>query len=90
MTLQPVPQVRVNETESLLSALRLDMGICQLPDMLVQPHLASGELVELLPSCRPEAMPIHVIYPSGRLLPARVSAAIEALSVLRHRLDGRR
>ncbi|MEK8051183.1 LysR family transcriptional regulator [Ideonella sp. DXS22W] len=88
VTLQPAPQVRVNETEGLLAAVKLGLGICQLPDMLAQQELARGELVELLPSCRPESMPIHVIYPSGRLLPARVSAAIEALTVLRHRLDG--
>lgn len=88
VTLQPAPQVRVNETEGLLAAVKLGLGICQLPDMLAQQELARGELVELLPSCRPEAMPIHVIYPSGRLLPARVSVAIEALTALRHRLDG--
>lgn len=58
-----------------------------MPDMLAQQALASGELVELLPGCLPEAMPIHIVYPSGRLLPARVRAAIEALSALRHRLD---
>ncbi len=87
VALQPAPHVRVNETEGLLAAVKLGLGICQLPDMLAQQELASGELVELLPGCRPEAMPIHIVYPSGRLLPARVRAAIEALSALRHRLD---
>jgi DNA-binding transcriptional LysR family regulator len=28
-------------------------------------ELARGDLVELLPSCRPEAMPISIVYPSG-------------------------
>jgi DNA-binding transcriptional LysR family regulator len=44
-----------------------------------------GELHELLPSCRPEPIPISVVYPSGRLLPARVRVAIDALEVLRQR-----
>jgi len=42
--------------------------------------------VEILPSCRPEPMPISIVYPSGRLLPARVRVAIEALDALRRRL----
>jgi len=84
--LSPTPQVRVSETESLVVALKLGMGLCQVPDLLVQDELVSGELKEVLPSCRPEPMPINIVYPSGRLLPARVKAAIEALEGLRGRL----
>lgn len=83
--LSPAPHVRVNETEGLVAAVKLGQGICQLPDMLVDAELARGELVELLPSCRPEPMPIHVVYPSGRLVPSRVRVAIEALRTLRRR-----
>jgi DNA-binding transcriptional LysR family regulator len=83
--LAPRPQVRVSETEGLLEALKLGMGLCQVPDLLVQDELARGDLQELLPSCRPEPMPISVVYPSGRLLPARVRVAIEALEALRQR-----
>lgn len=83
--LNPPPRARVNETESLQEAVRLGMGLCQLPDLLVQDELARGELQEVLPSCRPEPMPIHVVYPSGRLLPARVRAVIDALDALRQR-----
>lgn len=81
----PQPDLRVSETEGLLEALRLGMGLCQVPDLLAQDALASGELREVLPSCRPEPMPIHLVYPSGRLVPARVRAAIEALDALRRR-----
>jgi LysR family transcriptional regulator, regulator for bpeEF and oprC len=84
--LNPEPYVRVNETEGLLDALKLGLGLCQVPDLLVADELASGELVEVLPSCRPEPMPIHIVHPSGRLLPARVVVAIEALEALRQRL----
>jgi LysR family transcriptional regulator for bpeEF and oprC len=81
----PEPSVRVSETEGLLEAIKLGMGMCQLPDMLVQDALARGELREVLPSLRPETMPIHLIYPSGRLVPPRVRAALEALEALRQR-----
>ena len=53
--------------------------------MLVEADLARGTLVELLPDCQPPPMPIQLVYPSGRQLPARVRAAIETLDALRHR-----
>jgi LysR family transcriptional regulator for bpeEF and oprC len=83
--LVPRAHVRIDDGEGLVEALKLGMGLCQLPDMMVQGELERGELVELLPSCRPEPMPIHIVYPSGRLLPQRVHVAIEALEALRQR-----
>lgn len=86
VTLAPRAQLRVDDGEGLVEALKLGIGLCQLPDMMVQAELQRGELVELLPSCRPEPMPIHIVYPSGRLLPQRVRVALEALEALRRRL----
>ena len=86
--LQPQPHVRVNDTESLAEVLKLGLGLCQLPDLLVLGELARGELVEVLPSCRPDPMPIQLVYPSGRLVPARVRVAIDALLALRQRAAG--
>jgi LysR family transcriptional regulator for bpeEF and oprC len=86
--LTPRAQLRLDDGEGLVEALKLGMGLCQLPDMMVQAELARGELVELLPSCRPEPMPIHIVHPSGRLLPQRVRVAIEALQALRRRERG--
>lgn len=86
--LSPSPHVRISETEGLVQAAKLGLGICQIPDMLVQVELERGELIELLPSCRPESMPIHLVYPSSRLMPSRVRAAIEVLSDLRNRRSG--
>lgn len=81
----PTPYVRVNETEGLLHALKLGLGVCQVPDWLVQDELASGELIELLPALRPEPMAVQLVYPSARLVPTRVRAAIEALEALGQR-----
>lgn len=83
--LMPPAAVRVSETEGLLEALRLGMGLCQVPDHLVADDLARGTLQEVLPGLRPEPLPIHIVHPGGRLLPARVKVAIEALEALRHR-----
>lgn len=83
--LQPSPALRVNESGGLVTALRLNLGLCQLPDMLVREELRRGEFIELLPGHRPPAMPIHIVYASGRLLPSRVRIALTALEALKNR-----
>lgn len=83
--LAPRASVRIGETEGLAEAALLGFGLVQLPDYAVERELATGALVELLPSLRPEALPIHAVHPAGRLVPARVKVAIEALEGLRQR-----
>jgi DNA-binding transcriptional LysR family regulator len=83
--LAPRPALRIGETEGLAEAALLGCGLVQLPDYVVERELADGRLVELLPSLRTEAMPIHLVHPAGRLVPARVRVAIEALEGLRQR-----
>lgn len=83
--LRPQPVVRAYESDGLLVALKSGVGLCQIPDVMVDDELNRGELVEVLPSCRPEPMPIHLVHPSGRLVPARLRAAIDALDALRQR-----
>ena len=63
----------------------MGLGLCQIPDLMVRDELANGVLREVLPTLRPETMPINMAYPSGRLVPARVRAAIDALDALRRR-----
>lgn len=82
LTLQPEAALRVNETEGVLECLRMGLGLAQLPDNVVAEDLAAGRLVELLPACRPERMPVHLLMPPGRLLPPRVRAALAVLEDL--------
>lgn len=55
-------------------------GIAYLPVDLVRSDLQDGSLVQLLKDFGTESMPIHAIYPSRRLLPKRVVAAIDAMA----------
>lgn len=80
--LNPASRVRVNDGQGIVAALCEGMGICQVPGYMVTDELASGRLVELLPSLRPPPLPISLVYPSGRLVPARVRVAIEALGAM--------
>ena len=57
----------------------MGLGLCEVPDIVVDSELAKGELVEVLADCRPDAVPISVVYPSGRMLPARVTSMVAAL-----------
>jgi LysR family transcriptional regulator, regulator for bpeEF and oprC len=85
LDIQPTSRVRVSDGEGLIEALKLGLGLGQIPDYMVESELARGQLVEVLGSCRPEPLPINVVYPSGRLLPARVRAAIDALLLVSRR-----
>jgi DNA-binding transcriptional LysR family regulator len=81
----PIHAVQINETEGLAAAARLGLGLCQLPDNVVQDELSRGELVEVLTACRPPPMPISAVVPSGRLVAPRVRVLLDALEVLRDR-----
>ena len=85
LELHPTQTVQVNDTEALGAAAQLGLGLCQLPDYIVQDEVARGELVELLPGHQPAPMPISAVVPSGRLMPPRVRVLLEALEALRDR-----
>jgi DNA-binding transcriptional LysR family regulator len=78
--IEPRSRVRVNDGEGMVAGLCAGLGLGQLPDYMVDAERRSGRLVEVLAACRPEPMPISLVWPSGRLLPARVRVAIEALA----------
>jgi LysR family transcriptional regulator for bpeEF and oprC len=87
LEMHPAHGVQVSDTDALGAAVLLGMGVCQLPDYVVQDDVARGRLVSLLPACQPAPMPISAVVPSGRLLPPRVRVLLEALQSLRDR-DG--
>lgn len=70
---------------SVREAVRDGLGISLLPDWLVKEQIESGELVRVLPQWQAAPLPIHIVYPGQRVLPARVSAfidhAVKALKV---------
>lgn len=82
VTIQPRSQLRLNDGETMVQAALLGLGLAQLPDYMAADPLGDGRLVELLPSLRPQAMPISAVYPSQRLLPPRVRVLLDALTAL--------
>jgi LysR family transcriptional regulator for bpeEF and oprC len=78
----PPSRVRVDDGEGLVAAVRLGLGLAQLPEYFVRGQLARGELVEVLNSLRPAAQPVLAVYPGARLVPARVRAFLGELKSL--------
>jgi DNA-binding transcriptional LysR family regulator len=54
-------------------------GLARLLDFTVADELKSGKLVEVLAGFRPASVPVSVVYPSHRLLPAKVRTFIDFL-----------
>lgn len=67
-------------TEVLIRAAVDGMGVAVAPRLLVQEHLARGELVHLLPGWIYARYTVYAAMPSGRMLPARTKVFLDFLS----------
>jgi DNA-binding transcriptional LysR family regulator len=79
---QPASRIRINDGEGIVAAVRLGLGLAQLPEYFVREELARGEFVELLHTARPAPQPILAVYPGARLVPARVRVLLQELKAL--------
>lgn len=79
VSLKPEPVARFNDGEAMARAAVLGLGLTQLPHYMVEDDLRAGRLQEVLRRHRPPDLPIHVVMPAQRQVPARVRALVEAL-----------
>lgn len=70
-------RVSVNETNAHLAAVLGGFGIGQIVSVMAQPHVTSGELVEILPEWTRAPLPVHVVYPPNRHLSAKVRVFVD-------------
>lgn len=68
-----------NEATALLQAALAGGGVALQPTYLANPHLARGELVQLLPDWRVPRMTIYALYTSRRHLAPAVRAFLDFL-----------
>ncbi|CAM7623982.1 MULTISPECIES: LysR family transcriptional regulator [Klebsiella] len=74
----------VTGTESYLSAIRLGLGLAQVPRFHVENDLRTGHLVEILEATPPRSIPVSLVFSKGRQLSPRVRAFIDwAISVFK-------
>ncbi|WP_406850013.1 LysR substrate-binding domain-containing protein, partial [Chromobacterium phragmitis] len=71
-----------DNAETYIACALAGLGLIQVPRYDVDEHLRSGALVALMPSARPEPMPVHLVYPSRRHLSRRVQAFLAWLEAL--------
>lgn len=68
-----------NATPAVLAATLAGGGVSVLPDFLVADALAAGTLVAVLPDWSLPAGGIHVVYPTARFRPSKVTGFVEML-----------
>ena len=69
--------VSVNESTAHLNAALTGLGLVQTFGPIVQPHLESGALVEVLADWAPPPMPFHVAYPPNRNLSLKLRVFVD-------------
>lgn len=90
IAIRVAPRFTVNEAEAAVAAAIAGHGPVSALSYQLAAALADGRLVRLLPRWEAPALPVSLVIPSARLLPARVRAFLEvaaprlaALAVLR-------
>jgi DNA-binding transcriptional LysR family regulator len=77
---QPVPckpRLILSDPEAIAQAARQGLGVALVPMPFAFAHIASGELLRLLPGWYSDAGPLSIYYPTRRMLPAKTGAFVE-------------
>ncbi len=74
--------VSVNSANAYVSCCLAGLGMIQAPRSSMEPLLASGELVEVLPQCKAPPLPVSVVFPHGRHLAPRVRIFVDWIAQL--------
>lgn len=75
-------RVTVNSAEAYIASCIAGLGLIQIPAYDVQPQIAAGELVEVMPDYRPAPMPMTLLYPQRRPPSRRVQVFADWLEAL--------
>ena len=72
--------LQIDNGEAQKAAALAGAGIVYLPVDLAAEDIAAGRLVPVLPGWQTLTLPIHLIHPSRRLVPRRVTALMDAIA----------
>lgn len=79
-TVAVMPRLMVNQVEAALAAARDGLGIARALSYQVVGDLAAGTLVAVLTTAEPAPLPVQIVVPGTRLLPARTRAFLDHLA----------
>lgn len=73
------PRLVSDNLHALSNAVLEGLGVCIVSRWMVQEHVNSGRLVEVLPEWCAESLPVSVIYPYARHYPARLRLFVDLM-----------
>lgn len=76
----PIPVLVVSDGQALIDATIQGFGLAQLLDHVAAPHVASGQLIHVLPSADVPGYPVHALIPVGHRMPSRTRVVLDALA----------
>lgn len=69
----------LDDLQAVADAAIAGVGLAWLPSWLIAHYALRGQLEAVLPGCREQPAPIHVIWPTAPHMPAKTRCAIDAL-----------
>jgi DNA-binding transcriptional LysR family regulator len=79
VSVKVTPRLRSNSGETCCAAALKHQGIVLQPAFLVDPHLRSGALVEVMPQYRSLELGVYAVYPTRKHVTTKVRAMIDFL-----------
>jgi DNA-binding transcriptional LysR family regulator len=73
----PARRVLANDATAACDAAVWGLGIIRLPNFIINDHLRTGALVEVLEDYPADPLPVHIIYLKQGLLPLKVRVFID-------------
>ena len=73
----PARRVHANDGTAACDAAVAGLGVVRLPNFILDEHVKSGALVEILCDFQSRAMPVNIVYVKQGLLPLKVRAFID-------------
>jgi DNA-binding transcriptional LysR family regulator len=77
VTLRPQARFAVNEAEAAVAAAAEGRGILQSLSYQAAEEVASGRLERILRAHEPPPIPVQLVFPAGRFMPARLRAFLD-------------
>ena len=72
-------KITVSGADAYLGCCKAGLGIAQFSRYRIEAELASGAMCELLPATPPPSLPMTVLYPPQRQMPARLRVFVDWL-----------
>lgn len=79
ITVKIKPRLVINSNDSVVSALKSDLGLGRLISYQVAPELADGSLKKVLSKYEPPHMPVHIIHREGRSGSAKIRSFVDMI-----------